>query len=122
QGFTLDLHESIWVMFCDYHRSRQTTSASWSSEFRNWLKNKIHYGQLVPNSGATPTAMREAMGQGATQTSSRTPADTRFSFSRNPTAAGPASRSAALEASATTRLEAARRATQALRERQGKQA
>src|SRR5690606_37352872 len=39
QGFTLDLHESILLLFCYDHISLQTSSDSGSSEFRNWIKN-----------------------------------------------------------------------------------
>ena len=101
KGFANETHQEIWNLFADYHRSRQTASASWESEFRNWLANQIRYGKLVPTSGEVPEVFRPAM------TASPAASGPRFTFSRP--------NKEVLQSTATDKLERARFAVQAMR-------
>lgn len=58
KGFTPDMHEDMWVMFYSYHKSQNTASASWESEFVRWVYNQIRYGKIVPSKGEGVAAFK----------------------------------------------------------------
>jgi len=107
QGFSLSLHEEIWEYFSDFHRSRQTKSASWKGEFRLWVMNQIRYGKLKPCSGKKPSIFRQAMSEeeGASMMKSKP----RFSFmpAISPSRFSTMTKGDALEAQAMQKISAA---------------
>jgi len=117
QGFSIGLHEEIWQLFTDYHRSQRTTSASWSSEFRRWVMNQILYGKLVPCTGNLPAVFKNSMSIGQTSNTTKT-----FSFSRNNAQNfNFAARGDAIENHATQKLAAAQNAVLSMRQAQSAQ-
>lgn len=114
KGFPANLHSEIWEMFADYHRSRQTTSASWESEFRNWLMNQIRFGKLVPAIGDVPDVFRPAMTSGPIAAGVPMGTKTSFSFTR-PGQIVSDVRGESRERNAANNLEAAKRAVASLR-------
>lgn len=58
--FTADVHEEIWEMFVDYHKSNGIRSANWTSHFRNWLRNKQFYGRLSPSASSVTEPPRQS--------------------------------------------------------------
>jgi len=107
QGFSLPLHEEIWEYFSDFHRSRQTKSASWKGEFRSWVMNQIRYGKLKPCSGKKPSIFQQAMSE--EEGASTMKPKPRFSFmpTISPSRFSTMSKGDALEAQAMQKISAA---------------
>lgn len=58
RGFTEDMHEDMWNMFYSHHKSNNTASASWESEFVTWVFNQIRYGKIIPAEGEISPAFK----------------------------------------------------------------
>lgn len=92
RGFGIESHDEIWESFKDWHTSRAIKSANWTSEFRHWLKNKVHYGRFNPGASAEELNAPLARSDHGGPASTRNTGAVRFSFSTRPGANGGAHR------------------------------
>lgn len=117
KGFPPDEHREIWGMFYDFHFSRSSKSASWESEFKNWMMNQIRYGKLVPQAGVPKvfqTAMSNEVRERAPTPTPAVAPRSKFSFSR-PGQNLTTSRGQELESQAAMNLSKAQEAVQRMR-------